>query len=103
LVRFGDVQTVFEPTGADDELGTAKGGGTKVMQAMKPAAAAPAAPAKPGPAKAAPAPKPAAKPAPKKAAAPPPAQAEQKKGKGCGGSAAVVLLGLATAVYWILV
>jgi pSer/pThr/pTyr-binding forkhead associated (FHA) protein len=103
LVRFGDVQTVFEPTGADDEMGTAKGGGTKVMQAMKPAAAAPAAPAKPGPAKAAPAPKPAAKPAPKKAAAPPPAQAEQKKGKGCGGSAAVVLLGLAAAVYWILV
>src|SRR5205809_4245939 len=84
LVRLGDIQFVFETTEADDALGVAKGGGTKVMQAMAtpPLAAKPAA-------------KPASPPPPAKLAAPkrtiPPPVAE-KKGKGCGGSAAVFLL-----------
>ena len=34
LVRFGDVQLVFEPT--DDAMGVAKGGGTKVIESFKP-------------------------------------------------------------------
>jgi pSer/pThr/pTyr-binding forkhead associated (FHA) protein len=95
LVRLGDVQMVFEPTGADDAMGVAKGGGTKVMHAMKPGAPPPA-PAKP--AAPPPAPKPAS--APRR---PPPVAQEKKKGKGCGSSAAVVLLGVAGAVYWFLV
>src|SRR5574342_434328 len=55
LVRFGDVQLVFEPT--DDALGVVKGGGTKVIESITvPAPAAkPAAP----PPKATPAPAPA--------------------------------------------
>jgi pSer/pThr/pTyr-binding forkhead associated (FHA) protein len=109
VVRFGDVQLVFEPT--DDAMGTAKGGGTKMIEAFKaPAAkAAPAVPpappaAKPAaPAKAAPttpkappaAPKPPAK---RPAPAPPP----EKKGKGCGASAAVVMLSSVAALYWML-
>jgi pSer/pThr/pTyr-binding forkhead associated (FHA) protein len=110
MVRFGDVQLVFEPT--DDALGVAKGGGTKVLESLKvpptpaPAARAPAAP----PAAAAPAsPKPAATPArkptaPAKRPAPAPAPASQtpKKGKGCGGSAAVIVLATSALVYWIL-
>jgi pSer/pThr/pTyr-binding forkhead associated (FHA) protein len=38
LLRFGDVQVLFEPTDADDAMGVARGGGgsTKVLQAMKP-------------------------------------------------------------------
>jgi hypothetical protein len=104
MVRFGDVQLVFEPT--DDALGVAKGGGTKVLESLKvppvpappPAAAAPA-PPKPGPS-------PARKPmAPAKrpvSTAPPPAQ-PQKKGKGCGASAAIIVLATSALVYWILV
>src|SRR6266571_4776863 len=81
LVRVGDIQLVFETTEADDALGVAKGGGTKVMQAMAPAA--PPAPPAPPPAP--------ARPAVPKRPIPPPV-AEKKKGKGCGGSTAVILL-----------
>jgi|SRR5579859_493861 len=111
VVRFGDVQLVFEPT--DDAMGTAKGGGTKMIEAFKVPAAAPAAKAAPSapvppaakpaaPAKAAPS-APKAPPAPKApakrpAAAPPP----EKKGKGCGASAAVVVLSSLAALYWML-
>ena len=108
-IRFGDVALVFEPT--DDAAGVAKGGGTRMLEVMKvgPAAAAPA------PAPAPPAPKPAA--APKAAAAPAPAKpkptvpkrpvappvAQQKKGKGCGGSAAVLVLTVLAVSYWVLI
>jgi len=97
LVRFGDVQVLFEPTSADDALGVAKGGGTKVMEAMKPVPKAPVPVAPAAPAKRARA----AKPVPKRPAGPP--AAPQKKGKGCGASAAVLVLGAATFVYWLLV
>ena len=90
MVRFGDVQVVFEPT--DDAMGTAKGGGTKVIEAFKPA---------PAPASKAPAPAPkAAPPAPVKRPIPPPVPA--KKGKGCGASAAMFILGGASLLYWVL-
>jgi len=109
-VRLGDVQLVFEPT--DDALGVVKGGGTQILRTphsiaptpAAPASAAPAAPpARPAPpaaSKAAP-PRPrpaAAKPAASKPAAAPPSkrpaaqQPPAKQGKGCGGSAAVLLL-----------
>ena len=109
-VRFGEIGTVFEPT--DEGAAVAKGGGTRVMEVMtmspqpaKPAAARPSPappkppPPKPAPAKAAPA-KPAA-PKGKPGAKPP--VAEQKKGKGCGGSAAVLLLGVIGLVYWMFI
>ncbi len=92
-VRFGDVALVFEPT--DDAAGVAKGGGTRVMEqmVMSPAAAKPAAP-KPA----------AAKPAPTKPKAGAKAPvAQEKKGKGCGGSAAVLLLGVIGLVYWMFI
>ena len=120
-VRFGDVQLVFEPT--DDALGVAKGGGTQVLRTphsvapnVPPMPAPPQAPPLHPPSRSAPAPAPAPaappargpkaapplrpqpptpsrpgpRPAPKRPAAqhPPP-----KKGKGCGGSAAVLVLG----------
>jgi pSer/pThr/pTyr-binding forkhead associated (FHA) protein len=122
MVRFGDVQLVFEPT--DDALGVAKGGGTKVLESLKvppitPAASSPAsspapptpsakaasakpaapAAAKPGPAARAPAGTGGA--APRRGAAGPATQPEKQKGKGCGGSAAVIVLGTAALVYWI--
>jgi pSer/pThr/pTyr-binding forkhead associated (FHA) protein len=109
LVRFGDVQLVFEPT--DDALGVAKGGGTKVIESFKqPAAPAPAAAPAPKPVTAQP-PKPAPLPAPAKppakpAGAPkrPAAQAPPpQKGKGCGSSAAVVVLAASALIYWFLV
>jgi hypothetical protein len=137
MVRFGDIQLVFEPT--DDALGVAKGGGTKVLESFKvppaapapqppqagtptappqppPAAAKPAAaPAPPPPVAAKPAPAPApAKPAaapksppPKPAGAakrpaPPAGQTPKQKGKGCGSSAAVIVLATTALVYWIL-
>ncbi len=116
-VRFGEIGTVFEPT--DESAEVAKGGGTRVMEVMtmspppsktapparpspapaKPAAAPPAAPAKPVAAKPV-APKPVAA-KPKPAAKPPVAQ--QKKGKGCGGSATVLLLGIIGIVYWMFI
>lgn len=107
-IRFGDVSLVFEPT--DEGADIAKGGGTRVIEqlvmsppprpapATKPAPAVPAAPAKPAPAKPAGA-KPAVKPTPKK----PPPVAQQKKGKGCGGSAAVLLLGIVGLAYWLFI
>ncbi len=122
VVRLGDISMVFEPT--DDSLGVAAGSGTKVIQAMQPPAA-PATPRPAAPAPTPPAPAPAARPAtppkptpPARAAAParpaaapsarpqprrPAGQAPEKaKGKGCGSSAAVVVLGLAAALTWIL-
>lgn len=103
MVRFGDVQVVFEPT--DDAMGTAKGGGTKVIEAFKPGAPKPAAAPAPAPAPTpapkalAPAPK-AAPPAAVKRPIPPPVPA--KKGKGCGASAAMFILGGASLLYWML-
>jgi pSer/pThr/pTyr-binding forkhead associated (FHA) protein len=102
-VRFGDVSTVFEPT--DDAAGVEKGGSTKMIevltmspQAPKPVAKEPA--AKPAAAKPA-APKPAApKPQPK---AKPPVAQQPKKGGGCGGSAAVLVLGIIGLVYWVFI
>ena len=115
-VRFGDVSLVFEPT--DDGVGVAKRGGTRVIEQMvmvpppaapapnlpptRPAPAVPAA-AKPKPAAAKPV---AAKPVaakPKPGTKPPPPALEQKKGKGCGGSAAVLLLGIIGLVYWVFI
>ena len=122
-LRFGDVTLVFEPT--DDGAEVARGGGTRVMEQMvmsppprpapptkpnpavpasapakppaaKPAAAKPAAVAKPVPAKP-------VQPKPKPGAKPPPPVAQQKKGKGCGGSAAVLLLGIVGLVYWMFI
>jgi len=123
MVRFGDIQLVFEPT--DDALGVAKGGGTKVLESLKmpPAAAAPAAAEastptappqppptpRPAPAPAAPAAKPAATPkgpppkaTPARRPGPPAGQVAQKKGKGCGSSAAVIVLATTALLYWIL-
>ena len=106
-VRFGEIGLVFEPT--DDAAGVAKGGGTRMMEVMKPAPPKP--PAAPAPAPARPAARPSApaKPAPKPAAAkpkpklPPPVAQEKKKGKGCGGSAAVLILGIIGLVYWVFI
>ncbi|MDP3908784.1 MAG: FHA domain-containing protein, partial [Gemmatimonadales bacterium] len=92
-VRFGDISAVFEPT--DDAAGVAKGGGTRMMEVMKPAAP------KPAPAPAPPRPSAPAKPRPKPAPRPP--VAAQKKGKGCGGSAAMFVLGIAGLLYWMFI
>ena len=83
-VRFGEIGTVFEPT--DDSAGVAKGGGTRVMEVMT---------LSPQPAK-----PPARPPVKPKPAAKPPVAQQQKKGKGCGGGAAVLLLGVIGLVYW---
>ena len=114
-IRFGDVSLVFEPT--DDGAEVARGGGTRVMEQMVMSAPPrPAPPTKPNPA-VPPAAKPAtAKPAgakpvpakpvppkPKPGAKPPPPVAQQKKGKGCGGSAAVLMLGIVGLVYWMFI
>jgi pSer/pThr/pTyr-binding forkhead associated (FHA) protein len=92
-IRFGDISLVFEPT--DDAAGIAKGGGTRMLEVMKP---------KPAPSPAA---KPAATPAPApaktKPKARPPVVAEKKKGKGCGGSAAVLMLAFVAVMYWVLI
>jgi len=107
LLRFGDVQVLFEPTDADDAMGVARGGGgsTKVLQAMKPSPPAkPAAPSPPPP-PAAKAPVKSARArtaAPKRPTAGPPGAPQPKKGKGCGGSAAVLLVVAAACVYWFL-
>ena len=95
-VRFGEISLVFEPT--DDGEGVARGGATKVMEVLTMSPG----PAKPGPRAAAPAgPARAAKPKPGAKAAPPVAQ--EKKGKGCGGSAAVLLLGMVGLAYWLFI
>ena len=119
-IRFGDVSVVFEPT--DDGAEVARGGGTRVMEQMVMSPPPrPAPPTKPNPAVPAstpskpPAAKPGAKPAaakpvpakpvppkPKPGAKPPPPVAQQKKGKGCG-SAAVLLLGIVGLVYWMFI
>jgi len=93
-VRFGEIGTVFEPT--DESAGVAKGGRTRVMEVMT---------MSPAPSKPAASPKPVAKPPakPKPAAKQPVAQHQQKKGKGCGGSAAVLLLGVIGLVYWVFI
>ena len=115
-VRFGDVQLVFEPT--DDAVAVAKGGGTQVLRTphsvppaakptpskpvpSKPPPAAKAAPAVPAaPARAAPA-RPGGKPGGKRPqTAPPP----EKKGKGCGAGAVILLLGgagVAGLIHWL--
>ena len=100
-VRFGEIGTVFEPT--DEGAAVAKGGGTRVMEVMtmSPAPSKAAPPPKPAPAAAKPAPAKAAPAKPKPGAKPPVAQ--QKKGKGCGGSAAVLLLGVIGLVYWMFI
>ena len=87
-VRFGDVGLVFEPT--DDSAAVAKGGGTKMIAAMSPAAAPKPPAAKPAPAKPKPKPR-------------PPVAEQKKKGKGCGGSAAVLILGIIGLVYWVFI
>src|SRR5438128_2550622 len=116
VVRFGDVQLVFEPT--DDAVAVAKGGGTQVLRtphsvppaakptpskpvpskpppAAKAAPAAPVAPARPAPAR------PGGKPGGKRPqTAPPP----EKKGKGCGAGAVILLLGgagVAGLIHWL--
>ena len=91
-VRFGDVALVFEPT--DDAAGVAKGGSTRMIEVTK--TPAPPKPA-PAPVKSAPAP---AKPKGSQPKARPPV-AHKKKGKGCGGSAAVLFLGVVGLVYWV--
>jgi len=114
-VRLGDVSLVFEPT--DDGADVTKGGGTRVMEQMVMSSPRPAPPRSPQPVpppKPPPAPapakpaaaKPAVKPAPPKpkpGAKPAPPAAQQKKGKGCGGSAAVLLLGIVGLAYWLFI
>lgn len=100
VVRFGDVQLVFEPT--DDAIGVAKGGGTQVLKtphSMAPGTV-PAPPPSPSPAgPPAVKPKPPAPPARKRPPQRPAAQQPPpKKGKGCGASAAVLVLGGAGVV-----
>jgi pSer/pThr/pTyr-binding forkhead associated (FHA) protein len=118
MVRLGDVQLLFEPV--DETTGVLKGGGTQVLRTplssvppgppapsappasparpVPPAsagAAAPAAPVRPAPAsQPAPPARPGTKPAPRRPVGqqPPP----PKKGKGCGSSAAVLVIGGAT-------
>jgi pSer/pThr/pTyr-binding forkhead associated (FHA) protein len=111
-IRFGEIGLVFEPT--DDAAAVAKGGATRMMEqmVMQPAPAPkPPAPKPPAPKAAAPkpaAPKPAApkpvgaKPVAKPKGAKPPV-AEQKKAKGCGGSAAVILLVIVGLAYWVFI
>jgi pSer/pThr/pTyr-binding forkhead associated (FHA) protein len=111
-LRFGDVSLLFEPT--DDSVAVQKGGGTRLLEVMKPGAApkppeppkpaaAPPKPAAAPPKPAAAPPKPSPKPAPKKAPVKTaPQQPEKKKGKGCGASAIVFALGMGALFYWLL-
>jgi pSer/pThr/pTyr-binding forkhead associated (FHA) protein len=106
-IRFGEVSLVFEPT--DDAAAVQKGGGTRLLEVMKPQAPPPAAKAPPpaaAPAAKAPAAKsPVAKPAPAKAPARQPVKPvaqEKKKGKGCGASVLVFALGASAFFYWLL-
>ena len=118
MVRLGDVQLLFEPV--DEKQGVLKGGGTQVLRAPhSPAPAPPPAPAAPpgppaSPTRPAP-PPPSAAPARPGAAAPGPArpgtkpaprrpvgqQPPPKKGKGCGSSAAVLVIGGAAVVVFL--
>src|SRR6266513_1352247 len=116
-VRLGDVELVFEPI--DDAVGIAKGGGTQMLRTphstalnapprpASPPSQPPASPSRPPPSPPSPAPPaPGAKPAPPLRPQPPtpsrpgprpkrPAaqQPPPKKGKGCGGSAAALVVG----------
>ena len=96
-IRFGDISLSFEPT--DDAASVQKGGGTRLIEVMKPGAPPPAPPPKAAPSKPAP-----AKPAPKPAR--PPAKAPQpvaeKKGKGCGSNVIVFAAGATAFLYWLL-
>src|SRR5437763_3114021 len=119
MVGLGDVQLLFEP--ADEKQSVLKGGGTQVLRTPHssappgpPAPAAPpgppasparpappppsAAPARPGAAAPGPA-RPGTKPAPRRPVGqqPPP----PKKGKGCGSSAAVLVIGGAAVVVFL--
>jgi len=111
LLRFGDVQLVFEPS--DDALGMARGGGTQVMKDFN-AVAPPPRVAPPPPPSSAPSPSPAAAPPPRPR---PPArgrpgsrrpaaqQVPEQRRKGCRKSAAVLLLvaaGLTALLYRLL-
>lgn len=96
-VRFGDVSAVFEPT--DDSAGVSKGGGTRMIEQMK----VPAPPPKPAPPAAAPPSAPAAQPPVAKPKPKGPVVAGGQKKKGCGGSAAVLLLGVIGFLYWMIV
>jgi len=107
-VRFGEIALVFEPT--DDGESIAKGGGTRAMEVLtmspQPSKAAAPAPMPPAPKRAsAPPPKAPAKAAPAKpkVAGKQPPVAQEKKGKGCGGSAAVLLLGMVGLAYWLFI
>ena len=120
-VRLGDVQLLFEP--ADEKQDVVKGGGTQVLRtphssalAAPPAPpasparsvppapgtpAAPVAPLRPPPAPGSqpppsPPPRPGTKPAPRRPVGQQPPG--PKKGKGCGSSAAVLVIGGATVV-----
>ena len=119
-VRFGDVEVVFDP--ADDAVETGTGGGTRVVGALRPderspaLAPAPASSAKPAPRPSVSGSRPSVsgsrpgvgaappgapqRPQPKRAAGSAPEQG--KKGKGCGASATVAVLGVAACAYWIL-
>jgi pSer/pThr/pTyr-binding forkhead associated (FHA) protein len=92
MVRFGDVQLVFEPT--DEALAVAQGGGTQVIAGFKTPTMGTAPAPKPAPAPAARAAAPPPKATPKRPPKRPVAQQPPpKKGKGCGSSAAVLVLG----------
>jgi len=106
LLRFGDIQLVFEPS--DDALGMARGGGTQVMKDFSAVAPSPpsAAPSRASP----PAPPPASRPRPPAKGRPaskrPAAhQVPEQRGKGCRKGAAVLLLaaaGLTALLYRLL-
>jgi pSer/pThr/pTyr-binding forkhead associated (FHA) protein len=100
-VRLGEVSLVFEPT--DDAAAVQKGGGTRLLEVVKPSAPPPAASPPTAP-KAPPAGRAPAKPAPRQPAKRPVGTAaqEKKKGKGCGASVIVFALGASAFFYWIL-
>jgi pSer/pThr/pTyr-binding forkhead associated (FHA) protein len=85
VVRFGDVQAVFEPS--DEGVAARAGGGTQILKTPQSLAAPPAPPPPPPP--------PPAPPARRPAVRRPAARAQQPpaKGKGCLGGLAALLLG----------
>jgi pSer/pThr/pTyr-binding forkhead associated (FHA) protein len=101
-VRFGEIALLFEPT--DDTAAVAKGGSTRMMEVMTMVPPPPPKVAPPAPAPKPPAPKPAAaKPVASKPKGAKPPAAEQKKSKGCGSSAAVILLAVVGLAYWVFI
>jgi len=111
LLRFGDMQVVFEPS--DDALGMVRGGGTQVMKDFSAVAPPPrpgpplppaAAPSRAAPPASPPRPRPPAKgrPGSKRPAA---QQVPEQRRKGCRKGAAVLLLaaaGLTALLYRLL-